>query len=231
MSEQDPELRVVVADDHPVYREGLAMVLATLPGITVVGEAADGAEAVRLAGDLRPDVVLMDLSMPGLGGVEATRRIVADLPDVAVLVLSMHEGADSVVGALRAGARGYLVKGATKNEIARAMREVASGGAVFGGAVAQQVLLRVQDSPRPARRGAEAFPDLTERELEVLDLVAGGLSNAAISGRLHLSDKTVRNVVSNAVAKIGARDRTDAILRARTAGLGEPGLDTARDRR
>jgi DNA-binding NarL/FixJ family response regulator len=115
-----------------------------------------------------------------------------------------------------------VVKGATKNEIARAMHEVASGGAVFGGPVAQQVLLRVQDSPRPARRGAEAFPDLTDRELEVLDLVAGGLSNAAIGSRLHLSDKTVRNVVSNAVAKIGARDRTDAILRARTAGMGEP---------
>lgn len=222
MSEQAVPLRVVVADDHPVYREGLAMVLGSLPGITVVGEAADGNEAVRLAGDLRPDVVLMDLSMPGLGGVEATRTITAEHPEVAVLVLSMHEGADSVVAALRAGARGYVVKGATKNEIARAMEEVAAGGAVFGGAVAQQVLLRVQDSPRPARRGAEVFPHLTDRELEVLDLVAAGLSNAAIGARLHLSDKTVRNVVSNTVAKVGARDRADAILRARTAGLGEP---------
>lgn len=221
MSEQDQPLRVVVADDHPVYREGLAMVLGSLPGVVVVGEAADGHEAVRIAEEQRPDVVLMDLSMPGLGGVEATRSIVADLPGVAVLVLSMHEGADSVVAALRAGARGYLVKGATKDEIARAMREVASGGAVFGGAVAQQVLLRVQDSQRPARRGAESFPDLTDRELEVLDLVAAGLSNAAIVSRLHLSDKTVRNVVSNVVAKIGARDRPDAILRARAAGLGE----------
>lgn len=222
MSEQGRPLRVVVADDHPVYREGLAMVLGSLPGVDVVGEASDGIEAVRLAGLLSPDVVLMDLSMPGMGGVEATRSIAAEHPEVAVLVLSMHEGADSVVAALRAGARGYVVKGATKDEIARAMHEVASGGAVFGGPVAQQVLLRVQDSPRPARRGAEAFPDLTDRELEVLDLVAGGLSNAAIGSRLHLSDKTVRNVVSNAVAKIGARDRTDAILLARSAGLGEP---------
>ena len=222
MSEPDRPLRVVVADDHPVYREGLAMVLGSLPGVDVVGEAADGAEAVRLAGLLAPDVVLMDLSMPGIGGVEATRSIAAEHPEVAVLVLSMHEGADSVVAALRAGARGYVVKGATKDEIARAMQEVASGGAVFGGPVAQQVLLRVQDSPRPARRGAEAFPDLTDRELEVLDLVAGGLSNAAIGSRLHLSDKTVRNVVSNAVTKIGARDRPDAILLARTAGMGEP---------
>jgi DNA-binding NarL/FixJ family response regulator len=222
MSEQDPPLRVVVADDHPVYREGLAMVLGSLPGVVVVGEAADGHEAVRLAGEHRPDVVLMDLSMPGLGGVEATRAIAADHPDVAVLVLSMHEGADSVVAALRAGARGYLVKGATKDEIVRAMQDVASGGAVFGGAVAQQVLMRVQDSQRTARRGAESFPDLTDRELEVLDLVACGLSNAAIVSRLHLSDKTVRNVVSNVVAKVGARDRTDAILKARAAGLGEP---------
>lgn len=219
-AEQD--LRVVVADDHPVYREGLTMVLGSLSGVTVVGEAGDGNEAVDLAQRLRPDVVLMDLSMPGLNGVEATRRIVAETPDVQVLVLSMHEGADSVVAALRAGARGYLAKGATKEEVARAMREVASGGAVFGEGIAEQVLLRVRESGRTSRRGAEAFPDLTDRELEVLDLVAGGLSNAAISSRLHLSDKTVRNVVSNAIAKIGARDRADAILLARRAGLGIP---------
>jgi DNA-binding NarL/FixJ family response regulator len=215
------ELRVVVADDHPVYREGLAMVLGSLPGVTVVGEAGDGHEAVSLCQQLRPDIVLMDLSMPGLNGVEATRRIVSETPDVQVLVLSMHEGADSVVTALRAGARGYLVKGATKHEVARALQEVAAGGAVFGEGVADQVLLRVRDSSRPARRGAETFPDLTDRELEVLDLVARGLSNTAISGRLYLSDKTVRNVVSNAVAKIGARDRADAILMARQAGLGD----------
>ncbi|HSU02723.1 MAG TPA: response regulator transcription factor, partial [Nocardioides sp.] len=202
MSEQDPPLRVVVADDHPVYREGLSMVLGSLPGITVVGEAADGHEAVSLARDLRPDVVLMDLSMPGLGGVEATRAIVADLPDVAVLVLSMHEGADSVVAALRAGARGYLVKGATKNEIARAMHEVASGGAVFGGAVAQQVLLRVQDSQRPARRGAEAFPDLTDRELEVLDLVGSGATNREIAEQLFLSPHTVKEHTSSLYRKL-----------------------------
>lgn len=222
MNPAEQELRVVVADDHPVYREGLAMVLGSLPGVTVVGEAADGTEAVALAEELRPDVVLMDLSMPGMGGVEATRAIISGTPGVQVMVLSMHEGADSVVAALRAGARGYLVKGATKLEVARALQDVASGGAVFGEGVAEQVLLRVRDSPRTARRGAEAFPDLTDRELEILDLVARGLSNAAISGRLHLSDKTVRNVVSNAVAKIGARDRADAILRAREAGLGDP---------
>jgi DNA-binding NarL/FixJ family response regulator len=215
-----PELRVVVADDHPVYREGLAMVLGSLPGVSVVGQATDGLEAVTLAGTVQPDVVLMDLSMPGLNGVEATRRISEKHPDTHVLVLSMHEGADSVVAALKAGARGYLVKGATKEEVARALHDVASGAAVFGDGVAEQVLLRVRESPRTARRGAEAFPDLTDRELEVLDLVAGGLSNAAISARLHLSDKTVRNIVSTTISKTGARDRADAILRARAAGLG-----------
>ena len=213
-------LRVVVADDHPVYREGLTMVLGSLAGVEVVGEAGDGHEAVRLAEELSPDVVLMDLSMPGLGGVEATREVVARCPATQVLVLSMHEGADSVLAALRAGARGYLVKGATKQEIARALHDVAAGGAVFGGTVAEQVLTRVRESARTTRRGAESFPHLTDRELEVLDLVAAGLSNAAIASRLYLSDKTVRNVVSNVLAKVGARDRAAAIVMAREAGLG-----------
>jgi DNA-binding NarL/FixJ family response regulator len=213
-------MRVIVADDHPLYREGLAMVLGSMPDVEVVGEAADGQEAVELAAALQPDVILMDLSMPRLGGVEATRRDLAEVPGVQVLVLSMHEGADSVLAALRAGARGYLVKGATKEQVARALHDVASGGAVFGEGVAEQVLLRVRDSVQTARKGAEAFPSLTDRELEVLDLVATGLSNAAISSRLHLSDKTVRNVVSNVMAKIHARDRADAIVRGRAAGLG-----------
>jgi DNA-binding NarL/FixJ family response regulator len=213
-------LRVVVADDHPVYREGLSMVLGSMPGVTVVGEAADGHEAVRLAEELAPDVVLMDLSMPGLGGVEATREVLARCPATQVLVLSMHEGADSVLAALRAGARGYLVKGATKLEVARALHDVASGGAVFGGTVAEQVLSRVRDSARTTRRGAEAFPRLTDRELEVLDLVAAGLSNAAIASRLYLSDKTVRNVVSSVFSKVGAKDRAEVIVLARQAGLG-----------
>ena len=212
--------RVLIADDHPVYREGLAMVLSSLPDVEVVGEAADGEEAVELASTLQPDVVLMDLSMPRLGGVEATRKVLAEVPGVQVLVLSMHEGADSVLAALRAGARGYLVKGSTKEEVARALHDVASGGAVFGEGVAEQVLSRVRQSERTSRRGAETFPTLTDRELEVLDLVAAGLSNAAISGRLYLSDKTVRNVVSNVIAKIHAKDRSDAILRAREVGLG-----------
>jgi DNA-binding NarL/FixJ family response regulator len=214
------ELRVVVADDHPVYREGLALVLDALDGVAVVGEAGDGEEAVEAAERLRPDVVLMDLSMPGLSGVDATARIVAALPETRVLVLSMHEGSDSVLAALRAGARGYLVKGATKQEIARALHDVASGGAVFGGNVAEQVLQRATGATRSTRRGSEAFPELTDRELEVLDLVAAGLSNAAIAQRLFLSDKTVRNVVSTVLAKTASRDRAAAVLLARGAGLG-----------
>ena len=163
----------------------------------------------------------MDLSMPGLGGVEATREVVARCPATQVLVLSMHEGADSVLAALRAGARGYLVKGATKQEVARALHDVAAGGAVFGGTVAEQVLgqgARVARA-RPVA-GRSRFPHLTDRELEVLDLVAAGLSNAAIASRLYLSDKTVRNVVSNVLAKVGAPDRAAAIVMAREAGLG-----------
>ena len=220
MSPEVEALRVIVADDHPVYREGLSMVLNSMPGVTVVGEAADGTEAVRLAEELMPDVVLMDLSMPGLGGIEATREVIARCPGTQVLVLSMHEGADSVLAALRAGARGYLVKGATKQEVARAIHDVAAGGAVFGGNVAEQVLARVRESHRTSRRGSEAFPRLSDRELEVLDLVAGGLSNAAIASRLYLSDKTVRNVVSTIFSKVGARDRAEVIVLARQAGLG-----------
>ena len=221
MSTTDGEvLRVVVADDHPVYREGLTMVLGSLAGVEVVGEAGDGHEAVRLAEELSPDVVLMDLSMPGLGGVEATREVVARCPATQVLVLSMHEGADSVLAALRAGARGYLVKGATKQEVARALHDVAAGGAVFGAPWPSRSSPGCA-SPR-ARPGAvrSRFPHLTDRELEVLDLVAAGLSNAAIASRLYLSDKTVRNVVSNILAKVGARDRAAAIVMAREAGLG-----------
>ena len=220
MSTTDGEvLRVVVADDHPVYREGLTMVLGSLAGVEVVGEAGDGHEAVRLAEELRPDVVLMDLSMPGLGGVEATREVVARCPATQVLVLSMHEGADSVLAALRAGARGYLVKGATKQEVARALHDVAAGGAVFGGTVAEQVLTRVRESARTTRRGAESFPHLTDRELEVLDLVAAGLSNAEIAERLVIAPKTAEHHVGRVLAKLGVRSRAEAAAHAARQGL------------
>jgi DNA-binding NarL/FixJ family response regulator len=211
-------IRVLVADDHPVFRRGLAGVLAEADDMTVVGEAEDGATAVALVAEASPDVVLMDLNMEGTGGVEATRMIVERAPGTAVLVLTMYEDRDSISAALRAGARGYLVKGASGDRIIRAVRAVADGEAVFGQGVAAEVLGRLVDDPRVARSGP--FPTLTDRELEVLDLIAGGRSNTEIARSLVLSDKTVRNHVSNIFAKLGVPDRAQAIVRARQAGLG-----------
>jgi DNA-binding NarL/FixJ family response regulator len=201
-------LRVLVADDHPLYRDGIVAALAAIGTADVVGTAADGEQAVALALSLRPDVVLMDLSMPGLNGVEATRRITAECPEVAVLVLTMLEGDDSVLSAVKAGARGYLVKGADRAEIASALDAVARGQAVFGSGVADRMLGRLTDPPR---RGASAtFPRLTEREVEVLDLLAEALGNAAIARTLFLSEKTVRNHVSNVLSKLPAASRQEA---------------------
>ena len=211
-------IRVLVADDHPVFRRGLAGVLAEADDVTVVGEAADGSEAIALAAESGPDVILMDLNMEGMGGVEATKLILEASPQTAVLVLTMYGDRDSVSAALRAGARGYLVKGASGDRILHAVRAVADGEAVFGAGVAADVLGRLVDDPRTARGGP--FPTLTERELEVLGLIAQGRSNAEIARTLVLSDKTVRNHVSNIFAKLGVPDRSQAIVRARQAGLG-----------
>ncbi|WP_448628411.1 response regulator [Geodermatophilus sp. URMC 64] len=208
-------LRVLVADDHPLYRDGIVAALAAIGTAEVVGTAADGEEAVARALELRPDVVLMDLSMPGVNGVEATRRITAECPEVAVLVLTMLEGDDSVLSAVKAGARGYLVKGADRAEIASALDAVSRGQAVFGSGVAERMLGRLTDPPR---RGASAvFPQLTEREAEILDLLAEGLGNAAIARKLFLSEKTVRNHVSNVLAKLPAAGRQEAAEIARAA--------------
>lgn len=213
-----PPLRVLIADDHPVFREGLRLVLRSSPGLELVAEAATGDEAVAAAAELAPDVVVMDIHMPGLDGIEATRRIVSASPQTAVVVLSMAEDDVSVMAALEAGARGYLLKESSRADIVRAIEAVARNQAVFGSTVAQRV---VQHLASNRTSGAVAFPQLTDREREVLDLIARGLNNQAIASRLFLSGKTVRNHVSNILTKIQVADRGEAIVRAREAGLGQ----------
>jgi len=210
-------MRVLVVDDHPLYRDGLVAAIGTMDGVEVVGDAADGVEAVRAVRELAPDVVVMDLHMPKLNGIDATRRIAEEHPAVAVLVLTMLDGDDSVFAAMRAGARGYLLKGADRAEIRRALEAVAGGGVIFSAVIANRVLGFFSSS---GARAAVPFPDLTEREREILDLVAGGLSNAEIASRLFLSQKTVRNHVSNVFGKLQVASRAEAVAHARDAGLG-----------
>jgi DNA-binding NarL/FixJ family response regulator len=210
-------VRVVVADDHPIVRDGLRALLTSLPDMEMVGEATTGREAVRAAVTLRPDVVVMDLHMPDLDGNAATAEIGRVAPDVAVLVLTMSDDDESVFAAMRAGARGYLVKGASQQEISRAISAVAAGEAIFGPGVARRVLRFFAAPPKAAE---PAFPELSPREREVLDLIAGGLTNAAIAGRLGLSAKTVGNHTSAIFAKLQVAGRAEAIIRAREAGLG-----------
>jgi DNA-binding NarL/FixJ family response regulator len=215
--EPEEPLRVVVVDDHPLFREGLAMLLGSVPGLAVVGTAADGAAAVAVAREEQPDVVVMDVQMPVLDGIEATRRITSDSPSTGVVVLTMSEDDSTVFAAVRAGARGYLLKGADQEEVLRAITTVASGSAVFGPALARRITEFFAAGPS----GPEtAFPQLTAREREVLGLVAAGRSNAQIAAALHLSPKTVRNNVSNVLTKLQVTDRAQAIVRAREAGLG-----------
>ena len=221
MSGVPEPLRVLVCDDHPVYRDGLSMLLSSLDGLEVVGTAADGVEAVRLTGELQPDVVVMDLQMPELNGIEATARMTAEHPHVAVLVLTMYDDDESVFAAMRAGARGYLLKGAAQDVIARAITSVAQGEAIFGPAVARRVAAYFSgEAPRRPTSPPEAFPSLTAREREVLELLAAGRTNAQIAAALFLSPKTVRNNVSNVFAKLQVAGRSEAIVRARDAGLG-----------
>lgn len=211
-------VRVLVVDDHPVFRGGLRLAIDTDPDIEVVGEAGSGREAVDSAAELQPDVVIMDLHMPDLNGVEATRRIVDVSPHIAVLVLTMLEDNESVFTAMRAGARGYLNKGAAPDEILRAIHAVARGAAIFGPSIAERVI-EYFGARRPDE-SALTFPELTEREREILDLIAQGENNPTIARRLFLSPKTVRNHVSNIFSKLQVADRAQAIVRARRAGLG-----------
>lgn len=210
-------VRVLIADDHPVFRAGMATVLQDLDGVEVVGQAADGEQAMLGVAEHRPDVVLMDLRMPGVGGLEATARIRVEHPGTAVVVLTMDSDDDSIFAALRAGARGYLLKEADGLDIERAIDGVARGEAVFGAGIAERVLAFFA-SGRPS--AASPFPQLTPREHEVLEMIAQGLDNAQIARRLVLSDKTVRNRVSDILAKLHARSRAEMVALARDAGLG-----------
>lgn len=218
-STDNEPIRVLLADDHPAFRSGLRVMLAEMTGVEVAGEASTGDEAVRLARELQPDVVVMDLNMPGMNGIDATRHITTESPHIAILVLTMLEDDDSVFQAMRAGSRGYLLKGADQEEIERAVRAVASGEAIFGPNVARRIAayFRTQSTPTTAD---VAFPALSEREREVLSLVADGKTNPEIARVLFLSPKTVRNHVSNIFTKLQVADRAHAIARARDAGLG-----------
>ncbi len=211
-------LRVLVADDHPMFRDGLRALLASTPDAELVGEAISGEEAVSLAADLQPDVILMDVQMPGMDGIEATRRVVQDSPHVRVLVVTMFEDDATVFKAMRAGARGYLLKGANYKEMLRAIVAVGNGEAIFSPKLAVR-LMDYFTGIRPAVR-PQVFPELSDREREILDLIAQGHKNLEIAKRLYLSPKTVRNHVSNILSKLQVVDRTQAIIRAREAGLG-----------
>ncbi|GLH95604.1 response regulator transcription factor [Phytohabitans aurantiacus] len=215
-----PPVRVVLADDHPMFRYGLTAALASAAEVEIVGEAADGQELLAVVDQTRPDVVLTDLTMPGMSGAAATKQLLARYPQLGVLVVTMHEDDESLLDAMRAGARGYLLKGADRADIVRAIVAVARGEAVYGPAVAR----RIADFFTRTQREyvAQAFPELTVREREVLDLLAAGSRNQDIARRLFLSEKTVRNHVSAIRTKLQVRDRAAAVAKARDAGLGNP---------
>ena len=211
-------IRIVIADDHGVVREGLRAVLGSEPDMEVVGEAATGKEVLERATEARPDVILMDIQMPDLNGIEATRRILEVNPEVGVVVLTMFEDDDSVFSAMRAGARGYVLKGAPPSEILKVLRAVAGGEAHFGPEIARRLMsfFSVPEAASPE----ESFPELTSREREILDLIARGHTNTKIAARLFVSPKTVGNHISHIFTKMQVADRAHAIIRAREAGLG-----------
>jgi len=210
-------IRILIADDQQPFREGLRALFHSIPDVEVVGEAATGEEAVTLTEKLQPDVVLMDIKMPGMNGIDATGQILSASPHISIIVLTMFDDDDTVFAALRAGARGYLLKGALKAEMLRAIRAVSSGEAIFGPAIARRLIQYFADvSPTVPM---QAFPELTKREREILALIAQHYTNPAIAERLSLSPKTVRNIASSIFNKLQVIDRAQAIIRAREAGL------------
>jgi DNA-binding NarL/FixJ family response regulator len=216
-------IRVLIADDHALFREGVHAILKSVPDIEIVGEAGTGKEAIKLASDLVPDVILMDIQMPDLNGVEATQRILNTQPDVGIIIVTMLEDDDSLFSAMRAGARGYVLKGADKAEMLKSIRAVVEGEALFGPAIAGRLLSFFQGN-RPRSKDEShsmSFPELTEREREVLAYIARGDTNAEIAEGLSISLKTVRNHVSNIFTKLQVVNRAQAAIRARDAGLGK----------
>lgn len=212
--------RILVVDDHKLFREGLIALLDAAPETEVVGEAGTGREALALTERVDPDIVLMDIMMPDMNGIKATRRILDDHPGVGVIMLTMLEDDDSLFAAMCAGARGYILKGADKAEVLRTVQAVAGGEALFGPAIAGRLMAFFQSAGRQGA-GITPFPDLTDREREVLALIAQGLSNAQIAAQLYISGKTVGNHISNIFNKLQVSDRAQAIVKAREAGLGQ----------
>lgn len=213
-----PSIRVLIADDHPVVRRGMSALLSSLPGVQVVAEVDNGEDAIREAQLRRPDAVVMDVQMPGVDGIEATRRLSLAVPEVAVLVLTMFEDDETVFRAMQAGARGYLLKGAGQADILTALQAVVAGHFVIGPGVAQRLLQRLGTSASMT----DPFPELTGREREVLELIARGRNNTAIAADLGLAAKTVGNHISAIFAKLHVETRSEAIVRAREGGLGAP---------
>jgi DNA-binding NarL/FixJ family response regulator len=212
-------MRVLLVEDHPMFRDGLARMLETVEDVEVVGEAGTGEEAVQLAEQLKPTIILMDLNLPKMSGIEATKQIIQKQPTIGILVLTMYDDDSSVFAAMRAGARGYLLKEANRNEIIRAIHAVGDGEAIFSPSIARRMMYYFEAKSKQAQ--VDVFPQLTEREREVLDHIARGENNAEIARVLGLNQKTVRNHVSNILSKLHASDRAHAIIMAREAGLGK----------
>ncbi len=214
-------IKVLIADDHLFYREGVRTLLNTAEGIEIIGEASNGQEVVERAAELQPDVILMDLKMPGLNGIDATRQIIQKQPKVGILVITMFDDDESVFAVMRAGARGYLLKDADQEELVRAITAVYRDEAIFSPAIARRMMNYFSHLPRERAKAENVFPDLTDREYEILELIAQGHGNPAIANKLSLSVKTVQNYVSNILNKLQVADRSEAIVRAREQGLGQ----------
>jgi DNA-binding NarL/FixJ family response regulator len=215
-------IKVLIADDHLFYREGVRTLLSTAEEIEIIGESSNGLDVVARTAELQPDIILMDLKMPGLNGIDATRQILQKQPKTGILVITMFDDDESVFAVMRAGARGYILKDADQEELVRAITAVYRGEAIFSPAIAQRMMNYFSNLPREGRSAAnDAFPELTDRELGILELIARGYNNPGIANKLSLSVKTVQNYVSNILSKLQVVDRSEAILRAREKGLGK----------